>query len=106
MRFPQPNWQTFFAHKIHSQESLIKLISPLRQQGKTVATINGSFDLLHAGHMFMIYEASKTADILVIALNSDASIKRYKSPSRPIIGLQHRMEMIAALAVVDYVTWF
>ncbi len=73
---------------------------------KTIATLNGSFDLLHAGHLHIIYEASKTADILIVALNTDASIKAYKSQDRPIIPLEYRLEMMAALGFVDYVTWF
>ena len=78
----------------------------IRLQGKTIATLNGSFDLLHAGHLFMIHEASEQADCLIVALNSDRSIQRYKSPTRPIISLQYRLEMIAALEFVTYVTWF
>jgi rfaE bifunctional protein nucleotidyltransferase chain/domain len=68
--------------------------------------LNGSFDLLHAGHLFIIYQASLQADRLIVALNSDLSIQRYKSSDRPIIPLQYRLEMIAALEFVDYVTWF
>jgi rfaE bifunctional protein nucleotidyltransferase chain/domain len=85
---------------------LCEHLSLLRKDGKTLGTINGSFDLLHAGHMYILYEASKVADILVVALNTDASVRRYKHPSRPIIPLQERMEMISALEFVDYVTWF
>ncbi len=76
------------------------------KQTKTVATLNGSFDLLHAGHLEMIYQASLVADVLIVALNSDASIKQYKSPLRPIIPLEYRLEMLSALAMVDYVTFF
>ena len=78
----------------------------VRQEGKTLATLNGSFDLLHAGHLSIIHEASRQADVLLVALNSDASIKRYKSASRPIIGLEHRLQMMAALEFVKAVTWF
>lgn len=78
----------------------------LRQESKTIATLNGSFDLLHAGHLEMIYQASLQADILIVALNTDASIQQYKSPLRPIIPLEYRMQMMAALQWVDYVTWF
>lgn len=85
---------------------LEETIRNLRSQGKTIATLNGSFDLMHAGHLEIIYEASKQADILLVALNSDASIKKYKSPTRPIITLEYRLRMMAALAFVDYVTWF
>jgi rfaE bifunctional protein nucleotidyltransferase chain/domain len=72
----------------------------------TLATLNGSFDLLHAGHLFILHQARRQADKLLVALNSDASIRQYKSSDRPIIPLQYRLELIAALECVDYVTWF
>src|SRR5690242_20209097 len=78
----------------------------LRAHGLTIATLNGSFDLLHAGHLYIISEASKQADRLIVALNTDASIQRYKSPLRPIVPLLYRLEMMAALEFVDFVTWF
>ena len=81
-------------------------VAKLRSEGKKIATLNGSFDLLHAGHLHMIFEASKVADVLIVALNSDASIKQYKSPLRPIIPLEYRLEMMSALEFVDFVTWF
>jgi D-glycero-beta-D-manno-heptose 1-phosphate adenylyltransferase len=85
-----------------------KIVTPeqIERRGRTVATLNGSFDLLHAGHLHILYEASQQADILVVALNSDASIKGYKGPDRPIIPLRERQKMVAALAFVDYVTSF
>lgn len=92
--------------KIFCLSELVSILSPLRSSGKSIATLNGSFDLLHAGHMHILFEASKQASILIVALNTDASIKRYKGPSRPIIPLKERMELIAALSVVDFVTWF
>lgn len=78
----------------------------LRAHNLTIASLNGSFDLLHAGHLYIIHEASKQADRLIVALNSDASIQKYKSPNRPIIPLSYRLEMMAALEFVDFVTWF
>lgn len=101
--------------KLFSEECKRKFILPkdltskvaeLRQQGKTIATLNGSFDLMHAGHLQIIFEASQVADILIVALNTDASIKAYKDPERPIIPLEYRSQMMAALEFVDYVTWF
>ena len=89
-----------------SPERLAETITSIRRQGKTIATLNGSFDLLHAGHLEIIYEAKKQADYLIMALNTDRSIKKYKSPKRPLIALEHRLQMVAALEVVDYVTWF
>lgn len=92
--------------KYISPEDLEERVLQLKKEGKTIATLNGSFDLLHVGHLKMIHEASKQADSLIVALNSDASIKKYKSPLRPINLLEHRLEMMAALEFVDYVTFF
>ena len=71
-----------------------------------LVTLNGSFDLLHAGHLQIIHEAKLQGDILLMALNSDSSIKKYKSPTRPIIPLEYRLEIVAALGDVDFVSWF
>ncbi len=78
----------------------------IREAKKTIATLNGSFDLLHAGHLYIIHQAKLQCDCLIVALNSDASIQKYKSPKRPIISLQDRLSMMAALEFVDFVTWF
>ena len=61
---------------------------------------------MHAGHLWILYEASKQADLLLVALNSDASIRQYKSPTRPIVPLSYRLEMMAAIEFVHSVTWF
>ncbi|KKM03035.1 hypothetical protein LCGC14_1778470, partial [marine sediment metagenome] len=66
-----------------------KKIRSLREKNKTIATLNGSFDLMHSGHLRIIYEASIQADILIVALNTDSSIQRYKSKKRPIIELKY-----------------
>jgi rfaE bifunctional protein nucleotidyltransferase chain/domain len=92
--------------KIVSQEELFKILDGLKKQGKTIVTLNGSFDLMHAGHLEMIYQAALQGDVLVLALNSDASIKAYKSPLRPIIPLEYRLKMMSALWMVDFITWF
>jgi D-glycero-beta-D-manno-heptose 1-phosphate adenylyltransferase len=90
---------------IHPDE-LEKKVEEIKAKRKTIATLNGSFDLMHAGHLEMIYQASLQADILIVALNSDRSIQQYKSPLRPIIPLEYRLQMMSALNMVDYVTWF
>lgn len=92
--------------KIVEPEKLEEFVAGLRSVGKKIATLNGSFDLMHSGHLFMIYEAAQVADCLIVAANSDESIRGYKSKDRPIIPLRQRMEMLAALSFVDYVTWF
>lgn len=99
-------WDIEFRKKELSPESITQRVKQFRNEGKTIVTLNGSFDLLHAGHLHMIYEASKQGDILIVALNSDKSIKKYKSPDRPIIPLKYRLQMVAALGFVDFVTWF
>jgi len=96
----------FLGKKFIPQESLAKTVSLLKAAGNTIATLNGSFDLLHAGHLYILFEAKKQADILIVALNSDSSIKAYKSQNRPIIDLENRMKMLQALSFVDYVTCF
>ncbi|MBS0649871.1 MAG: adenylyltransferase/cytidyltransferase family protein, partial [Verrucomicrobia bacterium] len=72
-------------------------VKEIKGQGKTIATLNGSFDLMHAGHLEMIYQASLQADVLIVGLNTDRSIQTYKSPLRPIIPLEYRLQMMAAL---------
>jgi len=100
------SWVQASKNKIIGPDQIEEISAVLRTQGKTIATLNGSFDLMHAGHLHIIYEASKAADCLIVALNSDASIQKYKSPLRPIIPLEYRLQMMAALSFVDYVTWF
>lgn len=96
----------YIQSKLLSREDLEGGVGLIRSRGATVATLNGSFDLLHAGHLEMIYQASLQADVLIMALNTDESIKKYKSPLRPIIPLEYRIRMVAALEMVNYVTWF
>lgn len=92
--------------KLILPEEIEKVVAKIKSEGKTIATLNGSFDLLHAGHLEIITEAAKQGDVLLVALNSDASIRSYKSPHRPIIPLKYRLQMMSALAMVSYVTWF
>lgn len=96
----------WLAKKLIKPEEIEKKVATLRKEGKKVATLNGSFDLLHAGHLFIIHEASKQADHLILALNSDDSIRKYKGEKRPIVPLSYRLELVAALEFVDFVTWF
>ncbi len=98
-----PPW---LEQKLIAPERLELKVGEIRAEGLTLATLNGSFDLLHAGHLYMIHQASLQADRLLVALNSDASIRAYKNPKRPIVPLRYRLELMAALEFVDYVTWF
>lgn len=99
-------WSEGFKKKLINPKDLIAKVAEIRRAGHTIATLNGSFDLIHAGHLQIVYEASQVADKLIVALNTDASIKAYKSPDRPIIPLEYRLQMMAALGFVDYVTYF
>lgn len=92
--------------KVINPENLQQIIKYLRGEKKTIATLNGAFDLLHAGHLEIIFQASLQADILIVALNTDGSIQKYKDIKRPIIPLKQRILLIAALEMVDYVTYF
>lgn len=100
------SWEPVSKTKFIYPEQLKEKIAEIKQAGKSIATLNGSFDLMHAGHLHMIYEASLQADVLIIALNTDRSIQSYKSPDRPIIPLEYRVQLMTALEFVDYVTWF
>jgi D-glycero-beta-D-manno-heptose 1-phosphate adenylyltransferase len=99
-------WSMAYKEKLIVPEQLEEKVEELKAQGLSIVTLNGSFDLLHAGHLQIIYEASQVGAILIVALNSDASIKQYKSPKRPIIPLEQRLQVMAALEFVDFVTWF
>ncbi|HSW87505.1 MAG TPA: adenylyltransferase/cytidyltransferase family protein [Rhabdochlamydiaceae bacterium] len=101
-----PSLEEYCGRKIIAPANLEQKVQELKESGKTIATLNGSFDLMHAGHLEMIYQASLQADILLIAMNSDQSIRQYKSPLRPIIPLKYRMQMLSSLEMVDYITWF
>jgi rfaE bifunctional protein nucleotidyltransferase chain/domain len=92
--------------KIVSPARLVAIRRRLKAQGRKVVFTNGCFDLLHAGHIKLFREAKALGDILIVALNDDASLRRLKGPSRPVFPLAERLEVLSALADVDYVTWF
>lgn len=83
-----------------------QLCAILHRSGKKIALTNGTFDILHAGHVRYLNEARKLADCLVLGLNSDASVKQYKSDKRPIVPQAERAEVIDSLKAVDYVVIF
>ena len=85
---------------------LTEAIEEERRAGRSVALTNGAFDLLHVGHIRCLIDAAAQADILVVALNSDASVRAAKGPGRPVNPLTERMEVVAALSPVDFVTTF
>lgn len=92
--------------KIKTKEEIAQICEDLRQQGKKIVTTNGSFDVLHYGHVWMLEQAKKQGNILIVGLNSDISIKQYKSEDRPIISQENRANMLAALGCVDYIVLF
>ncbi len=94
------------ALRLVPRHALAQLATTLRAKGKRIVTINGSFDILHNGHLHILNEARQRGDILIVGLNSDASVKSYKGPSRPIIPERARAEMLLALRMVDYVHIF
>lgn len=91
------------AEKVLAFEHAASRASELRQAGKKLVTVNGAFDLLHAGHLVILEEAKSQGDILFVGMNSDASVRQYKGVERPIIPQEERARMLAALACVDYV---
>lgn len=91
---------------IVSREALLALRAKWRREGKTVVFTNGCYDVLHPGHIRLLERARSLGDVLVLALNTDASVRRLKGPTRPLIGEQERAELAAALAAVDVVTFF
>ena len=94
------------SEKILSRQALADGVRRLKQDGKTIVSTNGSFDLLHLGHVSMLQEARSLGDVLIVGLNSDTGIRRYKGKYRPICPEVQRVGMLAALACVDYVTVF
>ncbi len=78
----------------------------LRREGRRVVFTNGCFDLLHPGHIRFLQQAKALGDVLIVAINSDASVRALKGPGRPIFPQRERAEMLAALEAVDYVTIF
>ena len=92
--------------KIKTPKELKKIISRLKKIGKKVVFTNGCFDLLHYGHVKYLQEAKRKGDILVVAINSDASLKRIKGNKRPIVNEKDRLRIVAGLESVDYVVLF
>jgi D-beta-D-heptose 7-phosphate kinase/D-beta-D-heptose 1-phosphate adenosyltransferase len=76
------------------------------RQGRSVVFTNGCFDLLHRGHVHMLREAKARGDVLIVAINSDRSVRSIKGPRRPVLPEDDRVELIAAMEMVDYVVLF
>lgn len=85
---------------------LVREVRRLRRRGKRIAFTNGCFDLLHAGHLDYLERIRSRADILIVAVNSDRSVRRLKGPGRPLVPARGRARLVAALKPVDFVTVF
>jgi rfaE bifunctional protein nucleotidyltransferase chain/domain len=90
----------------YSRAQLVEQRALWKRQGKTVVFTNGCYDLLHPGHVRLLEQARSLGDVLILALNSDASVRRMKGPSRPMISEDDRAAMALALDAVDAVTLF
>jgi D-beta-D-heptose 7-phosphate kinase/D-beta-D-heptose 1-phosphate adenosyltransferase len=93
-------------NKIVTWEELNKVMELQRKEGKTIVFTNGCFDILHVGHVQYLQEARKMGDLLILGLNSDASVRAIKGEKRPRVPQAERAEVLAALTTVDYVTLF
>ncbi|MFN3194494.1 MAG: D-glycero-beta-D-manno-heptose 1-phosphate adenylyltransferase [Chlorobiota bacterium] len=91
---------------IVSREEIKKISYELKSDGKTVVFTNGCFDILHSGHVFYLREAKKQGDILILGLNSDASVGRLKGENRPVNSEDDRAIVISELKSIDYVVIF
>jgi D-beta-D-heptose 7-phosphate kinase/D-beta-D-heptose 1-phosphate adenosyltransferase len=92
--------------KIKTLEEMLQVRSELRAQGRKLVFTNGCFDLLHVGHVRYLNQARALGDALVVAINSDRSVRENKGEGRPLVPEAERAEVLSALACVDYVTIF
>lgn len=94
------------ARIIIDRQELRREVDSLRAAGKKIVFTNGAFDIIHVGHVRYLYGAAAEGDVLVVGVNTDESIKRYKSEDRPLQPLEARMEIVAAFQPVGIVTPF
>ena len=92
--------------RLYSRAELVEQRARWRREGKTVVFTNGCYDLLHPGHIRLLEQCRSMGDVLILALNSDASARRMKGPSRPVLGEAERAEVALALDAVDAVALF
>src|SRR5687767_1456178 len=89
-----------------TREELIARVTAARESGRTIAFANGCFDLLHVGHVRYLESAAQEADVLVVGINDDSSVRELKGEGRPILAAADRAALVAALACVDFVVVF
>lgn len=92
--------------EVLSRDALLARAAEARRAGKTLAFANGCFDILHVGHVRYLEAAAQEADLLVVAINDDESVRQLKGAGRPILTAADRAALVAALRCVDYVTVF
>ena len=92
--------------EVVTRDALAQRVAQLRGEGRTIGFANGCFDLLHVGHVRYLEAAAAEADVLVVAVNDDESVRALKGEGRPILVATHRAELVAALRAVDFVTIF
>jgi len=94
------------SEKFRSQSQILTIRNAARRRGRVVVFTNGCFDILHEGHIRLLRFAKKQGHILIVAVNSDASVRKNKGPGRPAVALRARLEALAAIGDVDYLTSF
>lgn len=92
--------------EVVSRTDMVKIREKLKREGKKVVFTNGCFDIIHRGHVEYLMKAKTLGDVLLIGMNTDASVKRLKGPSRPVVCQEDRAFVLAAFGSVDYVCLF
>lgn len=92
--------------KLKTLTELVPIVGRLKKNGRRIVLANGCFDLIHSGHIRYLEDARSRGDVLIVALNSDASVRRLKGRGRPILHAVERAEILNAFSAVDYVTIF
>jgi rfaE bifunctional protein nucleotidyltransferase chain/domain len=92
--------------KLYTLSQLTKIIQEHKKRGQKVVLANGCFDLIHIGHIRYLKESKKKGDILVLALNSDSSIRKLKGEGRPILNQKERAVIASSFYFIDYITFF
>ncbi|MCX8035534.1 MAG: adenylyltransferase/cytidyltransferase family protein [Candidatus Sumerlaeia bacterium] len=95
-----------YLHKIKTLDELAAIVDTAKAAGRRVVFANGIFDVLHGGHISYLEDAAAQGDLLIVAVNSDSSTRGLKGEGRPYYPQQHRLEILAAMAMVDYVVLF
>jgi len=92
--------------QVQNRKDIMQLINSIKKSGKTIVATNGCFDILHVGHVRYLQKTKSFADVLIVLLNSDKSVRAIKGEGRPINNENDRAEILCALSCVDYVVMF